>query len=137
MGNITDQFRILAGYSYLDAEFTDSPTGNNEGNTPHSVPENKVSLFGEYALTGALAGWRVGAGFIHVGDRFGDTENTFELPSYERVDLSLAYERGPFDFTATIENVLDEDYVSGTNDGPGTVNQGAPRFFTLNVGYEF
>jgi len=135
VGNITDQISIIGGYSYLDAEFTESTTGN-EGNTPRGVPEHKFSIFGEYAFTGDLKGWSAGIGFIHVGNREGDNGNTFELPTYERVDLSLAYERGPFDFRASIENAFDEDYIAGTN-GFGSLQQGAPRFFTMSVGYEF
>jgi len=136
VGQITDQISIFGGYSYLDAEFTESTTGN-KGNTPASVPEHKFSIFGEYAFTGDLEGWRAGVGFIHVGDRETDSANTFELPNYERVDLSLAYERGPFDFRASIENVLDEDYIIGSDFGGVNLAQGAPRFFTLTAGWEF
>jgi len=136
VGKITDQISIFGGYSYLDAEFTESTTGN-KGNSPASVPEHKFSIFGEYAFTGDLEGWRAGVGFIHVGDRETDSANTFELPSYERVDLSLAYERGPFDFRASIENVLDEDYIIGSDFGGVNLAQGAPRFFTLTAGWEF
>jgi len=99
VGNITDNLRIIGGYSYLDAEFTESTTGN-KGNTPHSVPDQKVSIYGEYAFAGELQGWSAGLGFIHESSREGDNANTFELPSYERVDLTLAYQRGPFDFRA-------------------------------------
>lgn len=53
VGKITDQVNILGGYSFLDAEFTESTTGN-KGNTPHSVPQHKFSIFGEYAFSGGL-----------------------------------------------------------------------------------
>jgi len=135
-GSITDQISIIGGYSYLDAEFTRSLEGN-EGNTPHSVPKHKLSVFGQYALTGDLEGWSAGIGFLHVGERQGNNENTFELPTYERVDLNITYERGPFDFQARVENVFDEDYIVGSNGRTDTFAQGAPRFFTLSVGYDF
>jgi len=139
VGQVTEQFRVNAGYSYLDAEFTESTTGN-EGNTPGGVPEHKLTLFGEYAFTGDLQGWRAGVGFTHVGDReANDFANlTFDLPTYERVDLTLSYENGPFDFRASVENVFDEDYIAGSGAFVGfPVEQGAPRFFTLSVGYDF
>jgi len=135
-GSITDQISIIGGYSYLDAEFTRSLEGN-EGNTPHSVPKHKFSTFGQYAFPGDLEGWSAGIGFIHVGERQGDNDNSFELPTYERVDLNIAYERGPFDFQARVENVFDEDYIVGSNGRTDTFPQGAPRFFTLSVGYDF
>ena len=133
MGDISSQISLLGGYSYLDAEFV---AGRNQGNRPHSVPRHKVSLFGQYEFAGDLAGWRAGLGFIHVGERQGNNANGFKLPTYERVDAVIGYERGGFDFRLAIENVLNEDYVSGGN-GFGDFIQGAPRFFTLNLGYEF
>ena len=132
-GRITDQITLLGGYSYLDAEFTG---GANAGATPHNVPEHKVSLFGQYEFVGELTGWRAGFGFVHVGERQGNNANTFKLPTYERVDTFIGYERGGFDLRLAIENVLDEDYIIGS-DGFSDSAQGAPRFFTLTIGYEF
>ena len=132
-GDITSQISLLGGYSYLDAEFV---AGRNQGNRPHSVPRHKVSLFGQYEFAGDLAGWRAGLGFIHVGARQGNNANRFKLPTYERLDAFIGYERGSFDLRLAIENALNENYVSDGN-GFGDFIQGAPRFFTLNLGYEF
>jgi len=117
----------------MRAEFI---AGANQGTTPHSVPKHKVSLFGEYTFTGELEGWRTGLGFIHVGERQGDSANTYELPSFERVDAFVGYHRAGFDYRLSIENVLDKNYISGSN-GFGGFAQGAKRFFTMSVGYEF
>ena len=75
-------------------------------------------------------------GFIHVSGRQADNANSFDIPGYERVDLNVAYEQGPFSVRASVENVLNQDYVLGAT-GSGPLTQGAPRFFTLTVGYEF
>jgi iron complex outermembrane recepter protein len=135
VGSIADHIRIIGGYSYLDAEFTRSTTAV-EGNTPHSVPEHKFSLFTEYAFTGELQGWSAGLGFIHESSREGDNANTFQLPDYERVDLTLAYQRGPFNFRASVENVFDENYIAGSGRNAHRLVQGSPRFFTLSAGWE-
>lgn len=135
-GEITRQLSLLAGYSYLDAEFSESTTGN-KGNRPHSVPEHKVSLFGQYAFTGDFNGWRAGLGFIHVGDRSGNNANTFDLPSYERVDAFVGFAHDGFDFRVSVENVLDEEYIAGSAGNGHRLAQGAPRFFTVGAGYEF
>jgi len=135
VGKITDQVSIFGGYSYLDAEFTESTT-DNDGNTPHSVPTHMVSLFGQYEFTGQLEGWRAGSGLIHVGERQGNNANTYELPTFERVDAFVGYRKAGFDFRLSVENVLNEDYVS-SSDGDGGLFQGAPRFFTLTAGWEF
>ena len=133
VGQITDELSVLGGYSYLDAEFTG---GRNDGATPHSVPRQKFSLFGQYEFRGELTGLRAGIGFLHVGKRQGNNANTYELPSYERFDAFLGYKHHRFDFRISIENLLDEDYVIG-GDASENFAQGPRRFFTLNVGYEF
>ena len=52
VGQVTEQISIIGGYSFLDAEFT---AGSNQGNTPHSVPEHKFSLYGNYDFTRACS----------------------------------------------------------------------------------
>ena len=138
VGNVTENFDLYASYSYLDAEFTGG-TGANVGNTPQDVPTHKASLLANYSFSRPLEGWRVGGGIIHVGERQGNNGNTFQLPSFERVDLTLAYDSGPIGFRATVENILDTDYVQGSGLGAfgNTVVQGAPRFFTLSAEYRF
>ena len=133
VGEITDQISLLGGYSYLDAEFTE---GGNAGATPRSVPRHKVSLFGQYEFSGDLIGWRASLGFIHVGQRQANNTNTFRLPTYERVDAFIGYQRGGLDFRLAIENVLDENYIIGSDAG-SNLAQGTPRFFTLTADYEF
>jgi len=136
-GELSDRVSLLAGYSYLDAEFTESLNPAVQGSTPFSVPEHKVSLFGVYELAGALRGWSANLGFIHVGERFGDNANTFELPTYERVDLGLAYRMGAVDVGVTVENLLDERYVAGSTLNAHQLAQGAPRVVQVRGGYAF
>jgi len=135
VGQVTDRIRVFGGFSLLDAEFSDSV--ENEGNTPFAVPEHKVSLFAEYLFGGALQGLSAGGGFIHVGERFGDNANSYELPTYERFDLTVGYRRDAFDLRLGIENLFDKNYVAGTNGSGHNLVQGARRFFTLSAGYTF
>jgi len=134
VGNITDQFSVIGGYSYLDAEFT---AGASKGITPHSVPKHKASLFAQYEFGGSLSGLRAGLGVVHVGERFGDNTGTFELPTYERVDAFVGYQAGKYDLFLSVQNLLDKDYIEGTDGFGARFSQGSPRFFTFKVGYEF
>jgi len=135
VGRLTDRVRVYGGFSYLDAEFTDSV--ENDGNAPFAVPKHKVSLFGEYLFTGAFEGLSVGAGFIHVGERFGDNANSYELPTYERIDVTIGYQRDDMNVRLGIENLFDEDYIAGTNGSGHNLMQGTRRFFTLSAEYTF
>jgi len=134
VGKITDQFSVIGGYSYLDAEFT---AGASEGITPHSVPKHEASLFGMYEFSGALSGLRAGLGVVHVAERFGDNTGTFELPTYERVDAFVGYQADKFDLSLSVANLLDKDYIEGATGFGARFSQGSPRFFTFKVGYEF
>lgn len=134
-GQIGDRFSLLAGYSYLDAEFTKSTTGD-EGNTPYSVPKHNVSLFGQYNFDGMIDGLQAGLGVVYVGERFGDNANTYKLPTYTRVDAFAAYEFGHFDVSLSINNLLDKKYIEGSANDSNSA-QGARRFFMLKVGYDF
>jgi len=135
VGKITDQFSLLAGYSYLDAVFTESLTGN-EGKTPHSVPRHKASLFGLYEFAGGLEGLRFGLGAVHVGERFGDNANSYQLPTYERLDAFVGYRAGRYALSLSVANLLNTNYIEGSG-GFGNFAQGARRFLTFKVGGRF
>jgi len=135
VGQVTDRIRVFGGFSLIDASFSDSV--ENQGNTPFAVPEHKVSLFAEYLFGGALQGLSAGGGFIHVGERFGDNANSYELPTYERFDLTVGYRRDAFDLRLGIENLFDKNYVAGTNGSGHNLIQGVRRFFTLSAAYTF
>lgn len=72
-----------------------------------------------------------------MGERYADNANTFELPDYERVDLYLGYQHGAYGVKMTLENLFDEDYILGSGGSGHELAQGATRFLTLSVGYEF
>ncbi len=135
VGQVTDQIRVFGGFSFLDAEFSDSV--ENKGNTPFAVPKHKFSLFAEYLFGGSLQGLSAGGGLIHVGERFGDNANSYELPTYERFDLTIGYQRDGLDLRLGIENLFDKNYVAGTNGSGHNLIQGARRFFTVSARYSF
>jgi len=77
----------------------------------------------------------VGLGYIYVRDRQGDNENSFTLPDYSRVDFNIGWQRDGLDLRLRAENILDEDYVSGSS---GVFsNQGLPRSIFLNANFTF
>jgi len=135
-GKITDNFSLIATYTLLDAEITESTTGF-QGNRPASVPRNSASLWGKYDFTqGALTGLSLAAGLIYVGDRQGDSENTFDVPGYVRVDLAAAYQVDNLTFRLGIENLFDERYVESSSD-TANVFQGSPLAVTGSVTVRF
>ena len=135
-GEILPGWNVIGGYTYNDATVTED--NNFEvGNRINNVPEHAVSLFTSYELQqGSLKGLGGTLGIYFVGDRQGDLNNTFELPSYTRTDASIFYNRDKFKTALNFRNLFDIDYfVNADNDV--RVRYGAPFTVIGSLSYEF
>lgn len=91
-GNLTRELEIVAGYSHLDPRVTTSIAGY-AGKDMMNTARDQASLWGKYSwYDGTLAGLGVGAGVRYVGETYGDTFNTFVIPSYTLIDASISYD---------------------------------------------
>lgn len=132
VGEILPGWNIIASYSYLDAEITDSNelATAREGNRVANIPRNSASLWTTYEIqAGVLEGLGFGLGLLYEGDREGDPANTFELPSYVRTDAAIFYERDNWRAALNIQNLFDIDYFESSGNTRLRVNPGEP--FTL------
>ncbi|HHF3224850.1 TPA: TonB-dependent receptor [Vibrio alginolyticus] len=130
-GQITKQWDISVGYSYLDAE--DKATGKK----PNDVSDHLFSLWSTYQLDD---NWRLGGGVKYVGDRYAGNDEAVALGDYTTVDLMAAYATGRHKIQANAYNILDEKYILGATNGTSGLNQigyGAPAEFMLSYGYQF
>nr|BAB33168.1 ferric siderophore receptor homolog [Vibrio parahaemolyticus] len=130
-GQITKQWDISVGYSYLDAE--DKATGKSR-----MMCQTTCSPFG--ALTNLDDNWRLGGGVKYVGDRYAGNDEAVALGDYTTVDLMAAYTTGRHKIQANAYNILDEKYILGATNGTSGLNQigyGAPAEFMLSYGYQF
>ncbi|NJK51980.1 MAG: TonB-dependent siderophore receptor [Leptolyngbyaceae cyanobacterium SU_3_3] len=109
-GEILPGWNIFAGYAYTDARITKDNTFPI-GNRLLNAPENSFNLWTTYEIQkGSLQGLGAGVGLFFVGERQGDIENSFTLPSYLRTDASLFYKRGQFRAALNISNLFNVDY---------------------------
>ncbi|HHF2872137.1 TPA: TonB-dependent receptor [Vibrio diabolicus] len=130
-GQITKQWDISVGYSYLNAE--DKATGKK----PNDVSDHLFSLWSTYQLDD---NWRLGGGVKYVGDRYAGNDEAVALGDYTTVDLMAAYTTGRHKIQANAYNILDEKYILGATNGTSGLNQigyGAPAEFMLSYGYQF
>jgi iron complex outermembrane recepter protein len=113
-GKILPGWNIIASYAYTNAEITEDteiPVGTRFVN----VPENSVSLWTSYEIQqGSLQGLGLGVGVFFVDDRPGDSDNTFELPSYVRTDAALYYRQKGWEVGLNFQNLFDVDYVQSS-----------------------
>ena len=130
-GQITTQWDVSVGYSYLDAEDKDT------GKKPNDVSDHLFSLWSTYQLDD---NWRFGGGVKYVGERYAGNNEAVALGDYTTVDLMAAYTTGRHKVQANAYNVFDEKYILGATNGTSGTNQigyGAPAEFMLSYGYQF
>ena len=97
---------IEASYAYND---TEQQEGSNAGNALSNAPRHLANLW----LSRDFAnGIRAGGGIRHVGERFGDQENTLALDSVTLLDLGASYTRGNVQASLNVSNLTDEAYVA-------------------------
>jgi catecholate siderophore receptor len=110
-GNLTPNWEVIGGYTYLDSQIKKSNTPAEVGNELPGVPRNAVSFWTTYQLPWNI---EVGAGAQWVDQRFANLINTRSADSYYTVDAMAAY-KVTDNFTVRVNayNITDEEYISG------------------------
>jgi iron complex outermembrane receptor protein len=110
IGEPIQGWNIIAAYAYTNAEITQD-NFFTVGNRLANVPKHSASLWSTYQIqAGPAKGIGFGLGFLYVGDRFGDTGNSFILPSYLRTDAALYYRRDKFKIGLNFQNLFNVEY---------------------------
>ncbi|ABD08930.1 TonB-dependent siderophore receptor [Rhodopseudomonas palustris HaA2] len=138
-GRLDDHWSTIASYGYTDAYVTEDPT--LVGKRLQNVAMNTASLFLVYDFGTALPGrLRLGGGARYVGDRPGDSTNSFVLPAYTVADVFASYEVKhagiPVIYQLNVKNLFDQVYY------PSAVNTlnvalGDARRFSLSATAKF
>ncbi|MBC6435354.1 TonB-dependent receptor [Nostoc sp. HG1] len=136
-GEILSGWNIFAGYAYTDAKISEDPNPDLVDNRLTNAPENSFNLFTTYEIQeGDLKGLGIGLGFFFVGDRQGDLDNTFTLPSYLRTDASIFYKKERLRAQVNFRNVFNVDYYE-TAFGDFFVFPGEPFTVQGTISWQF
>lgn len=135
-GQISDSWSVIGSYAFLDTEITKDD--NNQGNELAGVPSHSASLWSNYQVqAGSLRGLELGAGVFYRGERQANNANSYELPSYTRVDARVGYGRDNWRADLTLKNLLDtEDNYEAVDFGP-LVKPGIPATVIGSVSVAF
>ena len=138
-GEISPGWNIIASYAYTDAEITEDDGSEIEGNRVFGVPKHAANLWTTYEIQeGDLQGLGFGAGIFFVGEREGDRDNNFDVPSYTRTDASIFYRRDNWRAAINFKNLFDIDYIESTNGFNRLgVNPGIPFTVLGTIEYQF
>ncbi|PIG94152.1 TonB-dependent receptor [Gloeocapsopsis sp. IPPAS B-1203] len=136
-GQILPGWNIIASYAYTDARVT-KDDNLQPGNLLDGVPFNSASLWSTYEIqTGNFQGLGFGLGLFYVGERQGDLNNSFQVPSYVRTDASIFYRRNNWRAGININNLFNVDYIEGTGQRRNRIDPGAPFTVRGTLSVEF
>lgn len=141
-------WKVLTGYSYLDAVITDSIAVDRSVNSPGTNTASAVPFKGKRATLTSMhsanlwvtkdvgAGFTVGGGANAVGSRFANPGNTVTLPGYVTADAMAVYKADKYSVQLNINNIFNAGYiVSGHGTSPNLSLPGAPRNVALTLRY--
>jgi len=108
------------------------------GNTIRNVPRLIGGAWLEYTPpSGPLRDLSSGIGLVHVGERFGNDRNQFQLPHYSLVDLGFRYRiSDQLRASLNLKNVFDKHHFTGAL-AHRTITVGAPRTLLLGLEFQF
>ncbi|MFC7700770.1 TonB-dependent siderophore receptor [Bradyrhizobium sp. GCM10028915] len=114
-GRLTDSWALIGSYGYTDARVTASEDVTLLDRKLQNVALNTASLYLVYDFGTALPGQlRLGGGARYVGDRPGDSINSFFLPPYVVADIfatyEMKYQNTPVIYQLNVKNLFDTVY---------------------------
>lgn len=137
--DLTNGWRAIAGYSYMDGEITKSVAIDQgqavQGKHSTLTPRHMANLW----VTKEYGPFGGGAGANYVGDRFANPGNTVTLPSYATADAAAWYRIDKHAILRlNVYNLFDKKYiVSGHGSSPFLNTPGAPRATVVTANYTF
>lgn len=132
-GNVTDEIKLIAGYSYLDAKHA---AGDQAGFRVESLPRHVAALWAVYTFQeGDFKGFSFGGGVRYNGSSW-DGFDVVETPSFTLFDAMLSYETERWTWTLNATNLEDEYHLT-TCLNRGDCFIGAGREITTGLTYKF
>lgn len=141
-GQITREWSVLGGYTFLDSKILESnsgpdtlplPTVRDEGMSIQNTPKHSANIWTTYQLPWHLS---VGGGIRIVDDRFGNNANTRKVDGYWTADLMATYSvTENVDIRVNVFNVNNAYYFDRL--GGGHLIPGPARSASVSLGFNF
>ncbi|ARQ02759.1 hypothetical protein CAK95_05210 [Pseudorhodoplanes sinuspersici] len=139
-GKVSDDVRLLGGFSVIQATLINTANGAFDGNEAPGVPKLQINLGSEWD-TPFVPGLTLTGRVIYTGEQMVDSANTQSIPSWTRLDLGARYKfvvnGKPIIIRANVENVFNRSYWSSAAYASGWLAPGAPRTFLLSTTFTF
>ncbi|WP_295787660.1 TonB-dependent siderophore receptor [uncultured Veillonella sp.] len=136
-GEPTEGTRWLGGFTFIDAKYTTTEGGTNEGNRVAAVPRYSAVLGLEHDLK-SVEGLTLTTKLTYNGSAYINATNTLGTPAWVRWDLGARYKfnwhNTPMTVRANVYNVLDTVRWRALENA---VYLGTGRTFALSVTADF
>lgn len=127
-GNLTREWKVFAGYTYLESVFLSGP---NQGHQLPYTPNQSASLWTTYELP---CHFTIGTGAQFNDKVYGSTTNTASVPSYVTQQAMLGYKASKnLSFQLNVYNLWDEHYIASYGNGGAIPGPGRSVTFTSTV----
>jgi TonB-dependent siderophore receptor len=140
LGQLTPDWQVNAGYTYLDATITSDSDLSIVGKTELFLPNQTASAYSTYTVgDGSLSGVSVGGGIRYVAaQKTAYDGSTKDLPGYVLVDASLGYAIHDWLVQVNARNIFDRHYLINNYQTLYYGNAiGEPANVSLSVRYRF
>lgn len=141
-GRLAPRWDLIGTYAYTHTEVLDDP--NDEGKRLPNAPMHTASLYLNHhlALPEQTGQWHAGAGARYVGERAGDTGNSFFMDDYTVADAFLRWDLPTKDYKTrlqlNVDNLFNKEYYPSSTGGSALqVNVGATRTARLTASVSF
>lgn len=148
-GKILPELEVMAGYSYLHAQYQNSPSFV-DGSAPIMTPKQTANGWLNYTfLNGVLKGLNLGGGIYYIGDRPSNdhakiagiihdtsTSKPFDFKAYTTINAQIGYTFKNIGIKVFANNLSNSIGYSAYYRG-GFINRTDPRNFAVQVNYKF
>ncbi|MCY0967427.1 TonB-dependent siderophore receptor [Parathalassolituus penaei] len=137
---ITNNLQMQAGYTWTEAEVSNSLNDDAEGNTPAFAPVHSAFMWSRYNYPTQVMGGTVGSslGMKYESVRYTDEETSkrVRLPGYTVINAGFYYERNSARYALNVSNLTNEQYYTGGS-ADTKIYPGEPLKLSLSAQYEF
>jgi len=130
-GELTRNWKIFAGYAYLDAVILDAIAVGTQGKVPLNTPRNSATLWSTYEF---LPHWELGGGAVFQSRRWLNNTDLVQTGGYARWDGTLAYRQPKYDLRLNVFNLFDRHYtdaIIASDGGRGVPGTGRSAMLSL------
>ena len=138
-GALTQDWQIMAGYSYVSAKYSKDSDPTRIGELyDGDMPRHQFKLTTNYRLPGEYSRWRVGGSLYAQNSIYASDSPSIEQSGYAIVGLNAGYAVSRnLDLRLNINNLFDKNYYQNVGWTTGGNVFGAPRNFMLTAKYTF